>query len=200
MIVPVISFGVAFVAIFAADKKPERAVKADEIRVGEILIFGNTKTIDSVILEASGFYPGQILRKADLRRAKKRLEKLAIFESVRVEKAPIEANESWKSILIKIEEKPTGRIRLMPGFDSKSGFVISVVLEERNFDPLRFPRSIDDITDGRAFRGAAMNFRLELLQISMLPSPTSIKLPFKIRRDSADLLKLGESFFKSKEK
>ena len=37
----------------------------------------------------------------------------------------------------------------------------SIVLNERNFDILNFPTSLEDITAGRAFRGGGQEFRLE---------------------------------------
>jgi hypothetical protein len=48
--------------------------------------------------------------------------------------------------------------------------VLSLVYEERNFDPLNFPTGIDDVIAKRAFRGAGLTFRLELVQIPLCPT------------------------------
>src|SRR5262249_51006666 len=47
------------------------------------------------------------------------------------------------------------------GVNSDAGLIGSIVLNERNFDILRPPTSLDDILNGRAFRGAGQEFRLE---------------------------------------
>jgi outer membrane protein insertion porin family len=47
------------------------------------------------------------------------------------------------------------------GVNSDAGLVGSVVLNERNFDLFRPPTSLADILEGRAFRGAGQEFRLE---------------------------------------
>jgi hypothetical protein len=60
----------------------------------------------------------------------------------------------------------------MTGLNSQCEPVISVVWEERNFDPSRLPVSMDDLMGGGAFRGAGHMFRLELLQVALWPSRT----------------------------
>ena len=45
--------------------------------------------------------------------------------------------------------------------NSNSGVVGSIVLEENNFDIMRFPRSFEDVRNGTAFRGGGQQFRLE---------------------------------------
>ena len=47
------------------------------------------------------------------------------------------------------------------GVNSDAGFTGSVVLNERNFDILRYPTSLEDAISGNAWRGAGQEFRLE---------------------------------------
>jgi outer membrane protein insertion porin family len=49
------------------------------------------------------------------------------------------------------------------GVNSDAGLTGSVVLNERNFDILRPPTSVDDLLSGRAFRGAGQEFRAEAM-------------------------------------
>lgn len=60
-----------------------------------------------------------------------------------------------------LSEARTGRFMIGAGVNSDSGVVGNVVLEEQNFDILRFPRSFRDVADGYAFRGGGQQFRLE---------------------------------------
>ena len=58
-------------------------------------------------------------------------------------------------------EARTGRLMFGVGVNSDAGVVGSVVIDESNFDLWRWPRSVADIIDGRAWRGGGQRFRLE---------------------------------------
>ncbi|MBR0237331.1 MAG: BamA/TamA family outer membrane protein [Thermoguttaceae bacterium] len=60
-----------------------------------------------------------------------------------------------------LEETRTGRMMFSIGISSESGLLGSVVIEEQNFDWLRWPRSCRDWYNGVAFRGRGQHFRLE---------------------------------------
>jgi outer membrane protein insertion porin family len=58
-------------------------------------------------------------------------------------------------------ETETGRLMLGVGVNSDAGLFGQITLDERNFDWTRVPTSFEDIRDGKAFRGAGEQFRLE---------------------------------------
>ncbi len=58
-------------------------------------------------------------------------------------------------------ETETGRLMVGVGVNSEAGLLGSVVIDERNFDWTRFPRSWEDVRSGRAWRGAGQGFRIE---------------------------------------
>ncbi len=58
-------------------------------------------------------------------------------------------------------EAQTGRLSFGVGVNSNSGVVGSIVLEENNFDIARFPRSLEELRNGTAFRGGGQQFRME---------------------------------------
>lgn len=61
-----------------------------------------------------------------------------------------------------VQETRTGRFMLSVGVNSDAGLLGSVIVDEQNFDLMRFPRSWEDIRQGTAWRGAGQRFRLEL--------------------------------------
>jgi outer membrane protein assembly factor BamA len=142
-------------------------------RVGQIFITGITITRQDVILNAVQMYPGTVLRPADLTKAEKNLEQLGLFEIDRARGVrptlSIVGEGHFKDILVTVQETRTSRLRVMSGVSVVGDGVISLVWEERNFDPLRWPTSLDDLKTGTAFRGAGQVFRLELLQVPVLP-------------------------------
>lgn len=59
------------------------------------------------------------------------------------------------------DETQTGRLMFGVGVNSDAGVVGNIMVDERNFDFRRVPRSWDDFAYGTAFRGAGQQFRLE---------------------------------------
>ena len=49
------------------------------------------------------------------------------------------------------------------GINSDLGLTGQIIIDERNFDWQRVPTSIDDVLNGKAFRGAGQGFRVEAM-------------------------------------
>lgn len=138
----------------------------DPDHVGEVIIVGNTITQDRVIRDVLDFYPGQILDRAKLRAAEKKLEQLGLFQvdakaKIRPTIQVLDAPGPFKDILIRVEERAT-TASIKPIFvaEPSIGFGVALVLEERHFDLWRFPTSLDDLREGRAWRGGGETFRM----------------------------------------
>jgi outer membrane protein insertion porin family len=141
-------------------------------RVGQIWIVGNDRTKMNVILRQVELYPGQIINYPAIRQAEKNLAKLGIFKSspegaqhptIEVVDGPLGPDSEFKDIIIHVEEDNTGSLMFGVGVNSDAGLQGSVVINERNFDIMRPPTSWEDIWDGRAWRGAGQEFRVELV-------------------------------------
>jgi outer membrane protein insertion porin family len=63
-------------------------------------------------------------------------------------------------VLVTVQETNTGSLLFGVGVNSDAGLSGSVVLNERNFDILRPPTSLEELLRG-AFRGAGQEFRIE---------------------------------------
>ncbi|MFO0803653.1 MAG: outer membrane protein assembly factor BamA [Gemmataceae bacterium] len=133
-------------------------------RVGRVIIEGNTVTKDRVIQNQLGLYPGQVLQYPLLEDARMRLARLNIFDQQNppsVEVMPSEFDNCFKDIMVRVQETRTGQFMVGGGVNSNAGLNGSIVLNERNFDIMRFPTSWDDFRQGRAWRGAGQEFRVE---------------------------------------
>lgn len=62
-----------------------------------------------------------------------------------------------------VQEARTGRVILGGSVNSDLGVAGQLIIDERNFNIRRLPRSWDDLWSGRAFRGGGQNFRAELM-------------------------------------
>lgn len=158
-------------------------------KVGQIFIVGNDVTQDRVIRRVIGLYPGQTLRYPELRAAERDLARLNIFEmnpelGIRPTISVLEDTDSeYKDLLVTVKETHTGSLLFGAGINSDAGLVGSVVLHERNFDIFRFPTSWADVTEGRAWRGAGQEFRIEAAPGTELQRYTvSFREPFLFDR------------------
>ncbi|WP_197530512.1 POTRA domain-containing protein [Bythopirellula polymerisocia] len=69
--------------------------------------------------------------------------------------------EQTVDIIFDGQETQTGRLQIGAGINSNAGIVGNIVIDERNFDWKRLPRSWEDIRNGTAFRGAGQRFRID---------------------------------------
>lgn len=69
--------------------------------------------------------------------------------------------EQTVDVIFQGQETQTGRLMLGVGVNSDAGLVGNIVLDERNFDWRRPPRSWEDIRNGTALRGAGQRFRID---------------------------------------
>ncbi|MCC6420188.1 MAG: outer membrane protein assembly factor BamA [Gemmataceae bacterium] len=144
-------------------------VERGPAKVGTIEVHGNTVTKDRVIRRVLQLYPGQTLSFPAVRQAEKDLMRLGIFETnpekgtrpTIVVSEPESPDNPYRNVDVFVTEQPTGSLMFGLGVNSDAGLVGSIVLNEKNFDILRPPTSIEDIFNGRAWRGGGQEFRAE---------------------------------------
>ncbi len=66
-------------------------------------------------------------------------------------------------IIVNVQEAQTGKLSFGAAVNSDAGLTGQIVLEEKNFDWRRVPRSWDDWVNGTAFRGDGQGLRIEAL-------------------------------------
>ena len=71
--------------------------------VGQILIVGNEKTSQDAILKAIPFFPGQVIKPAELRKAEENLKRSDSIAQATVR--VVESSEGFQDILVTVKEK-----------------------------------------------------------------------------------------------
>ncbi|QEL18418.1 BamA/OMP85 family outer membrane protein [Limnoglobus roseus] len=136
-------------------------------RIGRIEIRGNEVTMDRVIrneLGMAGIREGQVLQYPSLEVAKLNLYRRGIFDMEApptVEVRQSDVDSTFKDVIVTVKETRTGQFMIGGAVNSNSGLTGNIAINERNFDILRVPTSLDDFLNGRAFRGAGQELRLE---------------------------------------
>jgi outer membrane protein insertion porin family len=97
---------------------------------------------------------------------------------------PLRFPQNYADLDIYVQETQTGRIQFGGAYNSDNGLVGQFIIDERNFDLFRFPRSSQDIWDNTAWRGGGQSFRLELVPGTLLQRyMVSISEPYFLNTD-----------------
>lgn len=102
------------------------------VYIDRIDIRGNTRTMDSVIRREFDFVEGDAYNSVLINLARKRLEDLEYFDSVRFTREPGSAPDRI-ILVVDVVEKATGNFSIGGGYEQMAGFVADISLTERNF-------------------------------------------------------------------
>ena len=105
--------------------------KNNKVYVRRVLVEGNSKTRDNVILREMRLTDGEQFEGNKLRRSTERLNKLGYFEVAEAELVPTQ-NDDEVDLKVKVKERPTGALMAGFGYSTFSSFGVSGTLMERN--------------------------------------------------------------------
>ncbi len=131
--------GYAFVQVvpdLKKDKK-EKTVKVifrvspgEKVRIRDVLISGNTRTLDRIIRRELYLGPNDIYSLTDLKDSRAALGRLGFFDGNTIEEKRI--NNKTMDLIVKVKEAPTGNVQLGGGYGSYGGLLLSIGVNDRN--------------------------------------------------------------------
>ena len=127
-----------------------------QFRQGRILIRGNSKTQDKVILREMHLRPGQVYDSSEVQDAQDRLRGLPEFTNVSI--SPIGDDPNVRDLLVDVTEQRTAQISAGVGINSNGGFGGQLGYEQQNFDITNFPSSWSEVFSDRSFTGRRAGF------------------------------------------
>jgi len=101
-----------------------------KVYINDVIISGNTKTMDYVVRRYIYLAPGDLFSYTDLEDTKKELQKTGFFDKVVVK--PQRISEDKINIVVEVEEAQTGSISGGFGYGSYDGFMVSGSISDRN--------------------------------------------------------------------
>jgi outer membrane protein insertion porin family len=126
-------------------------------RLGRILVKGNSRTMDKVVLRELRVAPGQMYNSGELQDAAERLRHTPYFSSAII--TPIGEDPDSRDVLVEVAEQRTASITFGGGINSNGGVGANITYQQRNFDIANWPLSLRDLFSDRAFTGAGQYFR-----------------------------------------
>ncbi|MDL2279564.1 outer membrane protein assembly factor BamA [Desulfovibrio sp. OttesenSCG-928-G11] len=106
-------------------------VKKNKVYVRRVLVEGNSKTRDNVILREMRLTDGEQFDGAKLRRSTERLNKLGYFEVAEAELIHT-GDQEEVDLKVKVKEKPTGALMAGVGYSTFSQVGVAGTIMERN--------------------------------------------------------------------
>ena len=115
------------------DKTVEVVFKVNpgtRVKIRDVIISGNTRTLDRVIRRELYLGPGDMYSLTDLKDSRNSLGRLGFFEGNTIEEKRID--NSTMDLIVKVKEAPTGNIQIGGGYGSYGGILISLGVNDRN--------------------------------------------------------------------
>lgn len=102
----------------------------ERVKVRNVLISGNTRTLDRLIRRELYLGPGDMYSLTDLSDSRNALGRLGFFEGNTIEEKRVD-NQTM-DLVVKVKEAPTGNIQLGGGYGSFGGILLSIAVNDRN--------------------------------------------------------------------
>jgi outer membrane protein insertion porin family len=131
--------GYAFARVSPDIRKDEskRLVSVDfrvtygrKVRIRDVIVSGNSRTLDRVIRREIYLAPGDLYSLTDIRESKAALRRLGYFESVDIEERRV--SESEMDLIAVVKETSTGSLMVGGGYSTYDGVIINASISDRN--------------------------------------------------------------------
>ena len=129
--------GYAYVKVIPDIKKENglasvtyRIITGNKVYISNVIIEGNTKTLDRVIRRNVYLAPGYLYSLTDKEDSINALKRTGYFEDVKIKEIPVD--DSHMKILVKVKEGLTGSLKAGISYNSYSKFGVNLGISERN--------------------------------------------------------------------
>ncbi len=107
-----------------------RVIPGNRVRIHDVIISGNTRTLDRVIRRELYLGPGDMYSLTDLKDSRNALGRLGYFDGTTIEEKRVD--DKSMDLIVKVKEAPTGNIQIGGGYGSYGGLLLSVAVNDRN--------------------------------------------------------------------
>jgi outer membrane protein insertion porin family len=110
-------------------------LEINEGYLNEIILKGNEKTKDFIILRELDLKKGQVLNIKDVQKGFQNLYKMSYFKDIQPNLEPVEDNEENKNrvnLVVELSEDKTGNFNFGGGYSTKDGWYGYTTIKERN--------------------------------------------------------------------
>lgn len=107
-----------------------RIMPGDKVKIRNVVISGNTRTLDRILRRELYLGPGDMYSLTDLKDSRASLGRLGFFDGTTIEEKRVD-NQTM-DLIVKVKEAPTGNVQLGGGYGSYGGLLVSIGINDRN--------------------------------------------------------------------
>jgi len=107
-----------------------RVSPGEKVRIRNVLISGNTRTLDRVIRRELYLGPNDMYSLTDLKDSRNAIGRLGFFDSNTIEEKRVDNHTM--DLIVKVKEAATGNIQIGGGYGSYGGLLLSLGVNDRN--------------------------------------------------------------------
>jgi len=107
-----------------------RVSPGDKVKIRNVVISGNTRTLDRIVRRELYLGPGDMYSLTDLKDSRSALGRLGYFDGNTIEEKRIDNHTI--DLVVKLKEAPTGNIQVGGGYGSYGGLLVSIGVSDRN--------------------------------------------------------------------
>ncbi len=141
-------------------------------KLGRIVVKGNARTQDKLVLREMRVNPGELYNSAELADAADRLRGTPFYSNVNM--TPIGDDPNTRDLLVEVTEGKTATFNIGAAVSSNGGVGGDFTYQQKNFDIGNPPASLGDIFSDRSFTGAGQDLRISF-QPSTLGTSADIR-------------------------
>jgi outer membrane protein insertion porin family len=105
-------------------------IPGQKVYINDVIISGNTKTLDRVIRRNVYLAHGDLFNLTDYDDSILKLKRTGFFEDIVIDQKRV--SEDKMDLIVKVKEMPTGSLILGGGYGSYDGFIINASIQDRN--------------------------------------------------------------------
>jgi len=107
-----------------------KIIPGDKVRIRDVIISGNTRTLDRIIRRELYLGAGDMYSLTDLKDSKNALGRLGYFDANAIEEKRVD--NTTMDLVVKVKEAATGNIQIGGGYGSYGGLLVSFAISDNN--------------------------------------------------------------------
>ncbi len=105
-------------------------IPGDMVYINDVIISGNTRTLDRVIRRDVYLAPGDLFNLTDFKDSINKLNRTGYFENVEIQKERVSSDKM--NLIVNVTEAPTGNLIVGGGYGSYEGWMVNASISDRN--------------------------------------------------------------------
>ena len=105
-------------------------IPGDKVYINDVIISGNTRTLDRVIRRNVYLAPRDLYSLTDFKDSQNALNRTGFFDSVTLKKQRLSSDKM--NLLVEVKEAATGNLTIGGGYGSYDGFLINLGINDKN--------------------------------------------------------------------